>query len=107
MSLVPEDLSAAVAQVEQMHAAGALPAAAYHKCLATLASEALCRRHDTENALVLLNRCPPDYFRVTAAEQMREDPLFADVMLELSYRLVQLGVVDGETARPTQLPARA
>ncbi|MGH7703154.1 MAG: hypothetical protein ACREMO_08665 [Gemmatimonadales bacterium] len=107
MSLTPEDLSAAAAQVEQMHDAGALPAPAYHKCLATLASEHLCRRHDTEAALILLNRCPPDYFRATIAEQMREDQLFADVMLELSYRLVQLGVADGSPVRPTQLPADA
>lgn len=107
MNLALEDLQAAAAQVEQMHATGALPAGAYHKCLATLASEHLCRRHDTEDALVLLNRCPSDYFRTGILKQMQEDYLFADVMLELSYRLVQLGVVDGAPTRPTQLPAKA
>lgn len=107
MSLTPEDLQAAVAQVEQMHEVGALPTPAYHKCLVTLASEHLCRRHDTESALVLLNRCPPDYFRITLVGQMREDALFADVMLELGYRLVQLGVADGEPVRPTQLQGDA
>lgn len=102
-----EETQAALAQIEQMHEVGALPTDSFHKCIVTLASEHLCRRHDPERALILLNRVPPDYYKQTLVSQMEDDTLFAEVVFEMGYRVVQLGIADGEPVRPTQLPAEA
>jgi hypothetical protein len=88
----PGELFAVEKTVDDMRAKKALSEASYNQCLVTLASEHLCIHHETEYALILLNKCSPDYFDQTIVQQMKLDHLFAEAVIELVYRLVQLGI---------------
>lgn len=103
MTSKSEELEAATVHIEQMHDSGALPAQSYYKCLVTLASSHLCEHLNAERALVLLNKVPANYYLDTLPEQMREDGLFAQTTVELSYRLVQLGLTGGIEAHVTNM----
>lgn len=94
----PEELVTALQQIDQMFETGALPPDAYYKCIVTMASAYLCDHLDAEQALVLLNRVPAAYYLDVLPGQMREDGLFAQVSVELGYRLVQLGLAAGMEA---------
>ena len=85
-------LEDAQAHVEQMYIKGALQPDSYYQCIVTLASDFLCKHHDAERALVLLNRCPPEYFDDTLPIQADGDFLFGEAVIALSYRLIQLGI---------------
>lgn len=93
----------ASAHVETMYLKGDLTPDCYHKCVVTLASQFLCRHHDPEMCLILLNRCPPDYYTDIIVQQMREDYPFACSTFELGYRLVQFGFLD-LNADPPNVP---
>lgn len=56
------DLPAAIDDLETMYLTGALPEPGYYQCLLTIASEYLVRRHDPEQALIVINKIPADYY---------------------------------------------
>jgi len=102
------DLDGALETLETMHGNGSLDDNYYQQCLVTLASEYLCRRHDPELALILLNRCSSQYFQEVIFSQMRADGMYAQVALELVYRLQQLGLTaDTRADTPNQKPGEA
>jgi hypothetical protein len=103
----PQTLIAFEKTITDMHAKGALSSDGLYQCYVTLASEYLCQHHDSERALAILNKCPEAYLSSTIEEQMKKDALFAKSVVELSYRLVQLGLVGVESEKPNQLPAEA
>lgn len=94
-------------KVTEMHEAGALSTDGLYMCYTTLASEYLVKHHDAEKALIVLNRCPPEYFTDIIVPQMQKDGLFAQSVVELGYRLVQLGLTGIESDPPNQSPAEA
>jgi hypothetical protein len=87
-----DELLDAENEIVRMHQAKALSDSGYYQCLVTLASDIVCEHHELEYGLILLNKCPPEYFDVAMPAQMQLDKFFASAALHLVYRLVQLGV---------------
>lgn len=107
MTARPEEIEAALKSIDKMRDAGALPDDSYYKCIVTLASEVLCNHSDQEQALILLNRCPPSYYGQVLPDQLREDEMFAVVVLELTYKIIQHGILGTELHKPTMPSAQA
>lgn len=101
------DLAAALAQVEKWHRDQVFGDDVYYQCLVTLAGTHLCQHHDAESALILLNRIPPQYFQTTIVTQMEADGVYAASVVEMSHRMMQLGLVDISPQDPNQPPAEA
>lgn len=102
-----DEVGACLKSVEDMYAAGGLPEEAFYKCLVTLASEYIVNQGDIDNAMILLNRCPPSYIGKILPLQMKHDGMFAAVVLELTNKIVQYGIIDVELHPPTMPPATA
>lgn len=107
MAARPEEIEAALKTIDRMYASGALPDDSYYKCIVTLASECLVNQSDQEQALMLLNRCPPSYYGQVLPDQLREDEMFATVVLELSYKIIQHGILSEDLHQPTMPSAKA
>ena len=107
MNTSPTEAEGALTSVEDMYTKGQLPPDRYYQCLVTLASEFLCRHHDADRALVLLNRCPSEYFTNGCLRQMQEEELFAATTVELGYKLIQLGIAEESETVPNLPPASA
>jgi hypothetical protein len=86
-----EDLLALDLTFHKMHTDGGIADDTFWKLEASLASEFACRFLDIERALRILHVCPPSYFGQALFLQMQQDSLFAAAMVELVYRLNQLG----------------
>lgn len=108
MNRIKEQIDGAVKQIEMMHDQGALGSEAYYKCLVSLAYEYVCA-DDLQEALKQLSRVPGSYYQDVQLRHMREDSMYRDLVVLLSYKLIQLGVVEGteELVIPTMAPARA
>jgi hypothetical protein len=102
-----ENLTSAEAHVEEMYLTGALDAASYYKCLVTLAHDWLCTHFDMEQTLILLNKCPPEYFKKDLLNQLKDDTFFAEAAMVLVYKLVQLGVSNQSPLKINQPEATA
>lgn len=93
MSRSKEELDVSLEMVERMHAEGALEGPVRFKLLVSLAYEYLLAGED-QKAFQLLDRPSAEYYRDEMAEQMLADELFAELVVKLSYRLIQAGVVE-------------
>jgi hypothetical protein len=100
------DLVEVETMLDTMAQSGALEPDSYYKCLASLASEHAVKYLDIERALVLLNKLPPAYLSQVLAQQMADDGLFAEAMVQLTYRMQQLGVI-GNVQKCNMTPAEA
>lgn len=89
-----EDLNGALATVERIFKSGTMDKDVYHKCLVSLGFEYICADEQQEG-LVLISRVPISYYQDVQLKQMREDKMYAELVVLLSYKLVQMGVVDG------------
>lgn len=89
----PEDLEAALKVVEVCWMSGEMSSELYYKALVEIASDYVACCLDIEAGLILVNRIPAEYFGKEMIEQMKQDCLFADSALELTYRFQQLGVL--------------
>jgi hypothetical protein len=104
--ITPEEVEGLVRDIEVMYDTGALTDNSYYKCMVSMASEYITNHSDADNCLVLLNRCPPEYFQFTIKKQMEEDNDFFAIMLEMTYKLVKFGIIEGDT-QPTMSLASA
>lgn len=104
----PEEIDAALKTVEDIYKSEAMTREVYHKCLVSLAYEYILADAQ-QQGLVQLARVPASYFEDYQLPQMREDKMYAELVVLLSYKLIQMGVVDGadEVVAPTMAPARA
>jgi len=102
-----KDLRLAVQAIEDMRATGALADNIYYQLLVTVASDYICDESDAEQALILLNRCVPEYFENAMVGQMADDDAFAASVVKMSYKLMQLGVVDTDVESANMLGAEA
>jgi hypothetical protein len=107
MRASPEEVRSATKQVEDMYLAGTLPELSYYKCLVTLASEWLINHENTDEALILLNQCPATYYSDILGAQLKQDVLFAKVVVELVHKIIQYGIVDYELYEPTMPVGKA
>lgn len=80
----------------------------YHKCIVSLAYEYICADLQQEG-LVQLSRVPVAYYQDVQLRHMQEDSMYAELVVLLSYKLIQMGIVDGSETLvvPTMAPARA
>lgn len=103
-----EEIDRALETIEKIYKTGSMERPVYHKCLVSLAYEYLLA-DATQEGLIQLSRVPAAYFKDSQLDQMREDSMYRDLVVLLSYRLIQMGVVDGadEVVVPTMAPARA
>ena len=105
----PKDkVDSALKMIEDIRKTGSLSDGAYHKCLVSLAYE-YCLVDEDQMALVLLAKAPPEYYQTVQPQQMEVDEQYRDLVVLLAYKLIQMGVVDGdqETHVPTMAPAKA
>lgn len=98
----------ALKQIDEIHSQGVMPDDVYYKVMVCLAYEYI-QADDHQMGFLLINRCPPEYFEKTQVLQMQEDPSYRDVVVLMAYKLIQLGVVTGDTEvfKPTQAGAKA
>lgn len=103
-----DEIDGALATIEKINKSGAMERQVYHKCLVSLAYEYILA-DATQEGLIQLSRVPPAYFKDYQLDQMREDSMYSDLVVLLSYRLIQMGVVDGsdEVVVPTMAQAQA
>lgn len=103
-----DEIDTALATVEKIYKTESMERQVYHKCLVSLAYEYLMADAPQEG-LIQLSRVPAAYFKDFQLDQMREDSMYRDLVVLLSYKLIQMGVVDGadEVVVPTMAPARA
>ncbi len=87
-----EEIDGALKLVEDM--AGSMELPVYHKLVVSLAYEYLCCDQQQEG-LVQLSRVPRDYYENHQLQQMQDDGMYAELVVLLSYKLIQAGVVDG------------
>jgi hypothetical protein len=102
------EVDAALLMIEKIKASGTMGEDVYHKCIVSLAYEYICADEQQEG-LVQLARVPPSYYENVQLRQAREDKGYADLVVLLSYKLIQMGVVEGSEKIyvPTMAPARA
>lgn len=94
--------------LDQLYKDGHITANIYHQCLVSLAHRYMCDDHDAESALITLNRVPADYYLTTIKDHMAQDQSFAAAVVELAYKLTQLGLTTGLDSHTTNmLPAEA
>jgi hypothetical protein len=103
-----DEIDTALAMIEKIFKSGAMEHQVYHKCLVSLAYEYILADAGQEG-LIQLSRVPASYFKDYQLAQMKEDGMYSDLVVLLSYRLIQMGVVDGsdEVVVPTMAMARA
>jgi len=101
-----DELEAELSMAEGLWVKGVLSPRDYWKCLVVMASR-FCQRDDTERALVLLNRCPPEYFQHFIFDDMKSDNPFAAETLALVARLEMTGILGSEEPVDTTSMARA
>ena len=105
---VKEQVEAAVKQMDMMYEQGAMGAEVYYKCLVSLAYEYVCC-DELQMGLIQLARVPASYFQDVQLRQMREDGMYRDLVVLLSYKLIQMGIIEGseELITPTMPLANA
>lgn len=103
-----DEVDLAFRQVVKMHMDGSMPTDVYYKCLICLAYEYI-QNDDHQIAIILIHKCPPEYFEKVQPDQVKEDKAYADVVTLLAYKLIQMGLVDGDVPlySPTQAKALA
>lgn len=103
-----EEVDIALMQIEKIYAQHVMSDAIYYKCLVSLAYEYICANEHQEG-LVQISRVPVSYYQDVQLQHMREDKSYAELVVLLSYRLIQMGVVEGSENLhvPTMAPARA
>ena len=103
-----EEVDSALKTIEEIKKQGVMSDDVYHKCLVSLAFEYACADQQQE-CLVQLARVPASYYKDVQLKHMREDSMYRDLVVLLSYKLIQMGVVDGseEIKGPMMAPARA
>lgn len=90
-----DEVEVALKQIEAIKKTpGAMSDEVYHKCLVSLAYEFICA-DEQQAGLVQLSRVPIGYYQDVQLKQMREDKMYAELVVLLSYKLIQMGVVDG------------
>lgn len=88
-----EEIDASVMTMERIHKqTGILGENLFYKSLIYLAYEYIQCGHEQEG-LVTLFKVPATYFVEDNVKNMEQDPQFADIVVRLSYRLIQIGVV--------------
>lgn len=102
------EIDSALKTIEEIYKKGAMGADMYYKCIVSLAFEYACADEQQE-CLVQLTRVPVTYYQNTQPGHMRDDRLYAELVVLLSYKLIQMGVVEGseQIVTPTMAPARA
>ncbi len=90
----PEEVTAALKQMDAIRATGAMSDDVYHKVLVSLAYEYLMVNAQQEG-LRLLMKVPASYYKEVQLKQMYEDLMYRDLVVLLSYKLIQLGIVEG------------
>lgn len=102
-----EQIDRSLLDVEKIRQSGGFADDLYHKLIVCVAYEYLVAG-EQQQGLVQLSRVPPSYFLDVQVKQMDEDRSYRDLVVLLSYKLVQLGVVDMEEhMEPTMAPAEA
>ena len=103
-----EEIDSALKTIEEIRKQGIMGDDVYHKCIVSLAYEYACADQQQE-CLVQLTRVPPSYYKDVQLQHMKDDSMYRDLVVLLSYKLIQMGVVDGseEIVVPTMAPARA
>jgi hypothetical protein len=89
-----EEIEGALQMVNQMRASAAMEIDSWAKCLVSLCYEFTLIQEDM-TALRLLASIPVDYFKFSQINQMKEDSMYRDLVVLLSYKLIQMGVVEG------------
>ena len=90
-----EEVDVALKQIETIRKTpGAMTDDVYYKCLVSLGYEYTCVDEQQE-ALVQLSRVPIGYYQDTLFKQMKEDKMYAELVVLFSYKLIQMGVVEG------------
>ena len=102
-----KDLKLALQAIEDMRGYGALVDDVYFQLLVTVAADYICEEQDLEQGLILLNKCTPEYFETQMVTQMADDDAFASSVVKMSYKLMQLGVVDTDIESANMLSAEA
>lgn len=103
----PDELESFLQSLKQMRENKVLDDNAYYQCLVSLAHQFLVKHHNVDRALVLLNMCPPEYFKGAFKEQCRTDSQFAAASFSLTYTLIHMGLAGIEVEEPTQAPGEA
>lgn len=80
-----------------MFESGEISQPLYFKSLIFLSSDLMCKHFETDKSLILLNLCVPEYLTSIMIQQMMADQAFASSVVNLSYRLVQLGIFQAES----------
>lgn len=102
------EVEAQLVTVRQMHNSGQLSDDLFHKCLVSAAYEFILAG-EQEKGLRLINEPPTSYYRDVQLAQMREDQMYAQLVVVLGYKLMQMGLVevDGDVLAPNMDPASA
>lgn len=96
-----------LAALKNLHAAGQLPDASYHKSIVAIAYEYFVDE-DPESGVRLLMTVPVSYFKDVQPQQMVDDPQYAYICQVVARKLVLHGyVLDGNVPVPTQSAAKA
>src|SRR4051812_16870084 len=88
-----EEIDASLKMIEEMHKQ-VMSDDVYHKCVVSLAYEYLMAGEQQEGLRQIM-RVPVGYYQDVQLKQMRDDEMYRDLVVLLSYRLIQLGVVEG------------
>jgi len=103
-----DEVDVALKVVEDLFRAGSLEEAVYYKLIVSLAYEYFCCDEQQE-ALVHISRVPAAYFELHQLDQMRQDGMYAELVVLLSYKMIQAGVMEGsdDLIQPTMPVANA
>jgi len=90
----PEGFRASLKLAESLWMAGEVTPREYWRMLVGLAARTAADHQDVEQALVLLNRCPEEYFRHWLMDDLRADEAMAASVLKLVAFLETSGIMD-------------
>lgn len=85
--------------IDQMKKSGALDTDSYHKCLVELAYR-FFKDGDNDNFVLSLSKCNPNYFKSKCMKHMEEDEVYKDIVIYISYKLMQCGMIEADLAQP-------
>lgn len=80
-------------QIEDLFIEGIISENLYYQCLITLAHTQVCEEFNLEQALIIINRIPAEYFGRPIIDQIKADKGFAAIAAELVHRIVRNGVL--------------
>ena len=103
-----QQLQQAELALEEMLNSGKIKKRTYFKGQVAIAHDYLLDLNDIVKGLDAIRRCEPEYFLAEQKEDMNNDPVYAQLVIELAKGLVDMQLLDGNPLpRFTQAMAKA